>query len=790
MAERGPEGKLPPISRPTPEKHPGESGNVPEFSGYEITGPLGKGGMGTVWKAVQLSTRREVALKVLIDQAFGSENARCRFQREVELAARLEHSNIVRIYDSGLHHGAYYYAMELINGVPLDTYVRDQRLGQRGLLKLMRIVCEAVRYAHQHGVLHRDLKPSNILVTHDGQPHVVDFGLAKCFLERVSGENVSALGDTVGTPAYMSPEQARGWETDCRSDIFSFGVLWYELLAGRRPFEGSSAAEILSAIITKEPVSVDLLCPEVPTELSRVLHKCLRKELELRYQSMDDLLADLKFLEGVLESRESVVGKKRKSVAVLPFLSLGNKSDDLSFCDGITEDITTDLSKIRDLTVASLWLARSSQAKGLDVCGIGKELGVDCVLQGSVQRAGKRMRVTAQLIEVANGFHLWAEKFDRETEDIFAVQDEIAVAIARALEVHLTDTARDPLQKRGTRNPEAYEAFIKGRFQFWYRNTFSSLEDAERHYRRALQLDPSYAQSWLGLADVYNMLWVKGTRHRADLVTKAQEALSRAEHIDPHGSYGYYARAWYHAVAGNAAHAENMLLRGLEANPDDPVLSSVLGLFQLSRGDIDSSEKNLLRSLKLDPFMHYSHVYLALGEAWYRRDVNRAVSHMEAVLALAPDFCDALRVMAKCHILRGELQQALSFLDKASAIDRPWAHHLTLEAIALAGLNKPEQAMAKIEQAVEENPEPTWGITDQAQALNTTIALSLLNKPDEALDWLERTAHVFLNSQNPRLFDVLDHFEVLAPLRGDRRYEELRKAHISNWDNPTDVIRT
>ena len=785
MTERGGNDQSLPITGPEPGDNLTEETAPLQVEGYEIMEFLGQGGMGKVWSALQLSTRREVALKLMSKEALASENARARFEREVQLAARLQHPNIAVIYDSGLHHGAYYYAMERIDGMPIDRYVKAQSLSHRQILKLMLTACEALQHAHQRGVMHRDLKPSNILVTSDGQPHILDFGLAKTFLEADSSVTISTPGEMLGTPAYMSPEQVFGRKTDCRTDIFAFGVLCYELLTGRRPFDGNTAGEIISGITTKEPISIDLLCPEIPADFQGVIHKCLRKEPELRYQDMDDLLVDLKHLQGSLDSREGIAKKKKKSVAILPFLNLSKAPDDEYFCEGITEDITTDLSKINGLRVASRSLARSHQASGLDVRGVGRELGVDSVLHGSVRRAGNRVRITARLINVADGFDLWAEKFDREPGDIFVVQDEIAVAIARALQLRLTGMDREVVQRRGTTNPEAYEEFIKGRFHYWYRNTAADVKAAERHFRAALELDPSYAQAWLGMADVYNMLWVRGSPERGKLLRQSQSALHRAEEMDRAMSYGYYTRAWYHAAAGDVVLAETILRDGLEFYPEDPVLHCVLGMFQLSRGLVEESENSLTASLRFDPFFHYAHIYLALVEAWYRRNIEKALLRVNEVLEFVPDFCHALRIKAKCELLRGRFEDALNLLARSAEIGQPWPYHLAMEGVALAGLGRSDEAVARIEEAIRQNPEPTWGITDQAQAMNATVAISILQKLDAAFEWLEKTVGVFLNSYNSRLFDILNSLSAFEPMRRDPRYESLQERYCAKHGKTT-----
>jgi predicted Ser/Thr protein kinase len=296
MMESGKDGQTPPISGPSPEDGPGLSGAMPEVEGYEIAGPLGQGGMGTVWSAVQLSTRREVAIKLLRKGGFGSEKDRARFEREVELTARLHHANVAQVFDSGVHRGVYYYAMELIDGVPLDKYVEQNTLGQRQILWLMRTVCEAVQHAHERGVIHRDLKPSNILVTQDGQPHVLDFGLAKTFLEGDWVLAETTYGEAAGTPAYMSPEQAAGKldQIDTRTDVCALGVILFRLITGESPHDLSgSRYEVLRRIAEKEVRHPRDISKEIDRELEALLLKALGRDPKDRYASAGALAQDI-----------------------------------------------------------------------------------------------------------------------------------------------------------------------------------------------------------------------------------------------------------------------------------------------------------------------------------------------------------------------------------------------------------------------------------------------------------------------------------------------------------------
>jgi serine/threonine protein kinase len=462
---------------------------------YEIVSPLGAGGMGEVYRAKDPRLGRDVAVKVL-PASFSTDADRLRrFEQEARAAGLLNHPNITAVYDIGTHDGAPYVVSELLEGETLRNRLSAGPLPTRKALDYAIQIARGLAAAHEKGIVHRDLKPENLFVTNDGRVKILDFGLAKLRQLEAGGEPGTNLltaatepGVVMGTMGYMSPEQVRGRAADARSDIFSFGTILHEMLSGRRAFQGETTADTITVILTKEPPDLSLTNQDVHPGLDRIIRHSLEKNPEERFQSASDLAFALGYLgEDSTESvpptptpapsaaRSSVVRTRtsatvsdssRASIAVLPFRNMSADKENEYFTDGITEEIINALTKIESLRVASRTSAFAFKGRNEDIRRIGEQLGVRTVLEGSVRRAGSRLRITAELVNVGDGYHLWSERYDREMEDIFAIQDEIALAIANTLKVRLLAADEGALVSRGTEDFEAYNHFLKGKYFF------------------------------------------------------------------------------------------------------------------------------------------------------------------------------------------------------------------------------------------------------------------------------------------------------------------------------------
>ncbi len=478
---------------------------------YEILAPIGAGGMGEVYKARDPRLNRDVAIK--ISAARFSD----RFEREAQAIAALNHPNICQIYDVGPN----YLVMEFIEG----QHSKDRSLPARAI-KYAAQICGALEAAHAKKITHRDLKPGNILVTSSGAK-LLDFGLAKMGPASPSDATATGLteaGAVIGTAAYMSPEQARGDSVDARSDIFSFGVVLYEMLSGRRAFERNSSIETLSAILRDEPAPLD-----APPNIAAVVTRCLRKRPEDRFQTISEVREAIERAGG--ESTERQPFQKQPSIAVLPFANLSADKENEYFSDGLAEEILNLLAKIPGLKVIARTSSFAFRGKEQDITKIAEALRVQNVLEGSVRKAGNRIRVTAQLIQASDGTHLWSERFDRDMTDVFAIQDEIGQAISEALQVRLAPRTR-------VLDIEAWQHWLKG-VHHRGRNTPDNVAKAKEHFEQALAIDPNYAQAYSGLALTYYVLAVMGAAPASELKPLAILAAEKALAIDPSDSEAY-----------------------------------------------------------------------------------------------------------------------------------------------------------------------------------------------------------------------------------------------------------
>src|SRR5574341_1251195 len=422
------------------------------ISHYKILEKIGEGGMGVVYKAQDTKLDRTVALKFLPEHLLYDPTAKARFIQEAKGASAINHPNISTIYEIDEAGGKSFIAMEYIDGKPLNEWLEKKELSTSEVLEVAMQICEGLNRAHQSEIVHRDIKPENIVVAKDGLVKILDFGLAKL----KGASKLTQTGMTTGTVAYMSPEQAQNEEVDQRSDIFSLGVVLYEMLAKRVPFEGKHSAAIIYSIINEKPQPLTRFNNKVPLKLQEIVDKTLAKEKGERYQHADELLADLKRCRRELGQDTVATKKDKKGVAVLYFENLSSDSESDYFSAGITEDILTDLSKIESIRVASRNAVLPYKGKPVDIPQLGKKLNVDAVLEGSVRKAGNRIRISAQLIDTQEGFHLWAERYDREIKEVFDLQEEIAKKIASALRIKLSDKEEEKIAQKYKGDLQAY----------------------------------------------------------------------------------------------------------------------------------------------------------------------------------------------------------------------------------------------------------------------------------------------------------------------------------------------
>ena len=575
---------------------------------YLIEGELGQGGMASVYLAHDVRHNRKVALKVLRPDVVEQLGAQ-RFLHEIRIAANLSHPHILPVFDSGERDGVLYYVMPYVQGDSLRARLdREGPLAIREAVRILRDVADALAYAHTHGVVHRDVKPDNVMLA-GRHALVADFGVARALSYTTGSHQVTTAGVALGTPTYMAPEQAvADPNIDHRVDIYAFGVLAYEVLTGRPPFVGPAVA-VMAAHVTRTPDPIARHRPDVPPGLAELVHRCLAKDPADRLQTLDDAV-------GLLESTVTPSGGLPRtgsapaisaavpapagpSIAVLPFKNLSADPENEYFADGMTEEIINALSQLPSLKVAARTSAFAFKGQEQDVRTIGERLGVGSVLEGSIRQAGRRVRITAQLVNVADGYHLWSQRYDRDLEDIFAIQDEIASAITEALTARLV-AAPVPVKRARV---DAYDLYLKGRYH-WNKRTITSMRQAAELFEQALAKDPDYAPAYAGLADCYGLLgWVAfGAIPPDEAFPRAETAARKALALDPVLAEAHTALAWcLIAYRWDWPEAESHFRRALEANPRYAMGHSWYGLSLIWVGRPDEAFEQSEEAIELDP---------------------------------------------------------------------------------------------------------------------------------------------------------------------------------------------
>lgn len=704
-----------------------------QVSHYEVHELLGYGGMGEVYRCTDLRLGRRAALKFL--RPLANFSMRERLFKEAQAASQLDHPNTCTIFEvDETPAGEVFIAMAYYEGETLD------RVLARGPIAIGRALSIAVQAgrglaaAHEQLIVHRDIKPANLMITPDDTVKILDFGIA-----RSRGDAGADHGSVMGTPAYMSPEQLCGEPADERSDIWSLGAVLYQMVTGVAPFGADSVEATVNSVLNDEPQAASEVRAGISPQLERILDKALSKNPQFRYQRIDAMVRDLIEVQATLDSgaitRRFPAAATRSSIAVLPFQDMTAERDQEFLCDGIAEEILRALTRIPDLRVASRTSAFQFKHQAADVREIGAQLNVSCVLEGSVRRVGDRVRISAQLINVKDGYRLWYDRYDREMQDIFAVEDEIADQIARALKVALAKRTAPSAAAPTPIDAQAYEFYLQGR-QFIHQHRRKAFEVALQLFSQAIEINPHYARAYAGMADCHSFLRL--------YFGKGEEAMTAADEASA---------------------------KALELEPELADAHASRGLALFLRGEFDQAEFHLRRAIELDPHLYEPH-YISARLNFSRGDAAAAAEHYQKACAIVPEACDSWYLLGMCYKRMGKMDKARSAnrecieAVKARVRSHPddtraW----TMGAAVLVEMGEPERAEKWIKNALAVDAE------EPIIEYNAACVYTALGQFDDALGCLQAAL-----GQGGLSQDWAKNDPDLDPLRGDSRFQSLLEA--------------
>jgi len=657
---------------------------------YQVIEELGHGGMGKVYKVFDTKIKEKVALKLIKPEVASDKETIERFSNEIRLARRIRHKNVCGMFDIGEAEGVHFITMEYVQGEDLKSMIRmAASLSIGAVLSIGKQVCDGLAEAHSLGVVHRDLKPHNIMIDKGGNAKIMDFGVARSLREKgITGPSVM-----IGTPEYMSPEQAEAREVDHRSDIYSLGVILYEMATSHVPFEGETPLSIAMKHKGEIPRNPRQLNPNIPDDLSGVILKCLEKDKAKRYQNAADVRSELEKIEKGISTTGRVVPAKSRphSIAVLPFVDDSPEKGHAYLCEGIPNTLINALNSIQNLRVPARTSAFSFVGKGLGIQEIGQKLNVGNVLEGSIQVVGDNLRVTSSLIKVKDGYQLWNSTYDRKLEDVFTIQDEIAQAIVRALKIRLLDEQGERLVKRYTENLEAYKFYLQGLY-YWNKRTGKDLTKAIELLNQAINEDRNYAMAYVGLADSYNLLPIYGDARPQDTYPRAKEAATKALEInetlaEAHNSLAYV----FERYDWNWKAAEAEFKRALELDPNCAPAHFWYGELLMYFGRSEESIREMKRALELDPVSLV--INTILGSAYLMaRQFDQAIAQLHQTLEMDPNFALAHLELGNAYFAKLQFSDGIGELKKARRLSGDAVMMVGTLGVAYARAGKLEEA--------------------------------------------------------------------------------------------------
>jgi len=749
---------------------------------YQIIEELGKGGMGKVYKAHDTEIKEKVALKLIKPEIAADKKTIERFQNELKFARKIGHRNVCRMYDLNKEEGSYYITMEYVGGENLKSMIRmTKQLSVGTAIDIAKQVCEGLSEAHRLGVVHRDLKSSNIMIDKEGNVRIMDFGIARSLKEK----GITGAGVMIGTPEYMSPEQVEGKEVDQRSDIYSLGVILYEMVTGQVPFRGDTPFTIGMKHKGEIPRDPKELNTQIPEDLSRVILRCLEKNTENRYQSAGELHSELESIDKGIPTAERVIPERKPltsreitvqfslkklfipavvivalaiiavviwqifpqkepaplqpqklSIAVLPFEDLSPNKDQEYFCDGMADELINRLTNIESLRVPARTSAFSFKGKGLDIREIGEKLEVENVLEGSIRKAGNKLRITIQLVNAADGYPLWSEKYERDEEDIFALQDEISLAIVDKLKIKLLRENKVKVVKRHTKVPEAYNLYLKGHF-YVNKMTEDTIKIGIEYFEKAIEKDPSYALAYLGLAKAYDMyaslglmppkeawpivklevmkaLKIDETLAEAHLLLadikflwdwdweSSEREFIKAIELNPRLTDAHHWYAFYLMAMGRHEEAIAEIKHALELDPLSIDINRSVGVMLYNAREYDQAIEQYRNTLKLDP--NFIQARIGLGTAYMqKRMYKEAILEFQKLADSKDGSHTALVPLASTYALSGKTREAEKILEDLRKQDNErYISPYQIASIYIA-LNDKDQAFEWLEKAYKEH---------------------------------------------------------------------------------------